>query len=218
MGKVSFPVDEHPLYREHAEALDRYVALLEEDQALRHELYDRPDPSKRRLRVACNECETPWCCNQRVSVDIVEALAIYRWAARRAPDALEAVVKRGKALRAGRPLDDKEHFRRKMTCPFLVKGRCAIFAVRPQRCRSHYMAGNPQRCRDELAPRETYEMNPDRTILNELRAIADDVRFFAHIEDVRVDELAQALHLVDEIVRGGVTWDRPRVLDWTLVE
>ena len=67
MKKVT-PSVAHPLLDEVREALDRYVALLEEDQALRHAQYDRLDPKRRRLRVMCNQCETPWCCNQRVAV------------------------------------------------------------------------------------------------------------------------------------------------------
>src|SRR5207249_4949741 len=79
-GTMVFPLD-HFLFSEAAPLLDRYRALLEEDQALRHAEYDRPDPKRRRLRVACNDCSTPWCCNQRVAVELVEALVIYRYAA-----------------------------------------------------------------------------------------------------------------------------------------
>ena len=71
---------------------------------------------------------------------------------------------------------------------------------------------------DEIAPRETYEMNPDNTILAELRTLADDIRFFSHIKDARIEELSQALHFVDEIARNEVTWDHPRVLDWDLID
>src|SRR5262249_33279014 len=38
-----------PLFSEHAEALDRYLQLLDEDQALRAAEYERPDPARRRL-------------------------------------------------------------------------------------------------------------------------------------------------------------------------
>jgi hypothetical protein len=213
--KVSLPVA-HPLLDETREALDRYVALLEEDQALRHAEYDRPDPKRRRLRVMCNQCDTPWCCNQRVAVEFVEALVIFRWAAEHAPLALAAAIARGEALRRLPAMTDAEFFRRRQSCPFLVKGACAIFPVRPHRCRSHYMGGNPMKCRDELQPKETYEMSPDRGLLAELEKIADDVKFDQLITDVRPTELSELMLFIDRLL-GRQRWRAPRVLDWDLV-
>jgi Fe-S-cluster containining protein len=211
------PVLDHPLLTEPRGALDRYVALLTEDQALRAAEYERPDPKRRRLKVACNDCSVPWCCNQRVTVEPTEALVIYRYAAEHAPVALAAALRRGADLHTGPPLSDDQFFRRKVACPFLVKGRCAIYLVRPYQCRCHYMSANPQKCRAELSPSETYEMNPDPTLLAELREIAKDVEFEHLIEGVRPTELSEVLLLVDRLVRRG-PWSAPRELDWDLVE
>ncbi|MSP63505.1 MAG: hypothetical protein EXR72_24810 [Myxococcales bacterium] len=216
MKKASLPVA-HPLLDQPEGALDRYVALLEEDQALRHAEYDQPDPKRRRLKVSCNQCTTPWCCNQRVTVDLVEALAIYRWATVNQPVALGAAIARGKDLRSKPPLTDSEFFRRRVTCPFLIKKQCAIFPVRPHRCRTHYMGGNPMKCRDELAPTETYEMSPDGQLLAELETIAEDVKFQNFVTDTRPTELSEVLLLIDHLVRRG-PFAAPTVVDWTVVE
>ncbi len=212
---MNFPLDA-PLLADVRAELDRVEALLVEDQALRHAEYDRPDPKRRRLRVACNDCETPWCCNQRVAVELVEALVIYRHAAEHAPRALQAALERGEALHARPPLDDAAFFRKKMQCPFLDRGRCTIFAVRPHRCRTHYMAGNPQKCRNELQPSETYEMSPDRALLREIEQAADDVRFALLLDGAKTTELAETLYLIDRVARGGKRWKIVRTLDWDL--
>jgi len=209
--------DQHYLLREHSERLDQYQRLLEEDQALRHAEYDRPDPKRRRLRVACNECATPWCCNQRVDVGIVEALVLYRYAAQRAPRELDEAIARGAASRKRAPLDESAFFRRRLPCPFLVRGKCAVFPVRPHRCRTHYMAGNPQKCRDQLAPTETYEMSPDRSLLAELARVAEELRFDAWIEGAKPTELSEVMHLVDALATAP-RWKQPTVLDWPLVD
>lgn len=215
MKKVSLPII-HPLVDEPEGALDRIVTLLEEDQALRHAEYDKPDPKRRRLRVSCNQCDVPWCCNQRVAVEFVEALVIFRWAATHAPVALAHAIDRGHKLRGAPPMTDAEFFRRRVTCPFLIKNECSIFPVRPHRCRSHYMAGNPMKCRDELQPKETYEMSPDNALLAEIDALADDVRFNHFIEGARPTELAELMAFIDGLLQRG-PWKSPRVLDWDLV-
>lgn len=212
---------EHPLYTEHAAALDRYLALLDEDQAEREAQYERPDPSRRRLRVACNTCETPFCCNQRVDVTLVEALVLYRWAATHARPQLEEALRRGHELHTRKkPYDIEAFFRRRVPCPFLVKGRCSVYRVRPWPCRTHYMASAPLKCRDELAPSETYAMDPDPTIVAELKSIGDDLLFFSQIEAVEPVELSEVLHLVDRLL-ALPDLPRPRKgtmrLGWALV-
>ena len=216
MADVSSPL-EHPLFRDHGEALDRYEALLVEDQAQRDAEYARPDASRRRLKIACNDCTAPWCCYQHVDATLVEALVLYRWASTHAPGALQAALARGRALEKDPPADDAAHFRRKLPCPFLVGGRCAVYPVRPHRCRSHYMAGPPKLCREELAPRDTYGMSPDPKLLEELSQLGSDLAFFAQVEDVAVSELSRLLRLVDQVARSGVTWSRPVRLEAGLV-
>ena len=107
-------------------------------------------------------------------------------------------------------------FRRRVACPFLVKGRCSVYPVRPWACRTHYMAGNPLKCRDELQPSETYAMDPDPTIVAELARIVEDVRFFAQIERVVPVELSEVLHLIDKLLVAPA-WQAPVTLDWPLV-
>lgn len=205
------------LFTEHAAALDRYLALLDEDQALREAEYERPDPSRRRLKVACNGCQTPFCCNQRVDVNLVEAMVLFRWAARHARPQLEEALRRGHELHTRRkPYDIEAFFRRRVPCPFLVKGRCAVYRVRPWPCRTHYMASAPLKCRDELQPSETYAMDPDPTLLAELRALAADVTFFAQVDAVAPVELSEVLHLVDKLL-AVPPWKAPVTLDWPLV-
>jgi Fe-S-cluster containining protein len=210
----------HPNFDAAEGALERYRELLEEDQQLRHAEYDRPDPKRRRLRVMCNQCETPWCCNQRVEVDLVEALVIHRWASIHQPRLLQQAVKRGRELAARPALDDAEFFRRKTPCPLLERGQCGVFAVRPMRCRTHYMAGNPQKCRDQLQPSETYAMSPDRALIAEIERTAEEAKFDALIEGApeRPRELAETLALVDALLSDGArSWRAPRAVGWDLV-
>jgi Fe-S-cluster containining protein len=210
----------HPNLDAAAAALERYRELLEEDQQLRHAEYDRPDPKRRRLKVMCNQCETPWCCNQRVEVDLIEALVIHRWASEHQPRLLAQAVKRGRELAARPALDDAEFFRRKVTCPLLERGQCGVFSVRPMRCRTHYMGGNPQKCRDQLQPSETYAMSPDRGLIAEIERTAEEAKFDALIEGSaeRPRELAETLALVDALLGGDArTWRAPRAIGWDLV-
>ena len=212
------------LFRDHAAALDRYLALLDEDQAQRSERFEHPDPSKRRLRVACNHCETPFCCNQRVDVELVEALVLFRHAAEHARPQLEEAIRRGHLLHSARPTaergppiaEDEAFFRRRVACPFLVKGRCSIYRVRPWSCRTHYMASNPLKCRDELQPSETYSMDPDPALLGELQKLAEDVRFFAQVESMAPSELSQVLHLIDGLL-ALPPWREPQRLDFATI-
>ena len=212
---MSFNV-EHSLFADVASALDRYEELLAEDQVLRHAEYDRPDPRRRRLKIACNDCDTPWCCNQRVTVDFVEALVIYRWASRNEPRALAAAIARGKALHEQPALTDSEFFRRGDPCPLLIKGQCTVFSVRPQRCRSHYMAGNPKRCRTELAPTETYKMSPDKALLREITQVADEVEFELLISSAPPGELSETLYFIDQLLPRP-RWRVPIRLGWDLI-
>jgi Fe-S-cluster containining protein len=205
-----------------AAALDRYQALLEEDQALRHAEYDKPDPKRRRLRVSCNECGTPWCCNQRVEVGIVEALVIHRWAAKNQPRLLAAAVARGRELAARPALDDTAFFRRRTPCPLLEKGQCGVFDVRPIACRTHYMAGNPLKCRDQLQPSETYAMSPDRALMAAIEQTAEEARFDALLEEAeagaRPRELTETLALLDAIEADPPKpWREERAAGWDLV-
>lgn len=201
---------------EHGAQLDRYLALLDEDQALRDAEYARPDPTRRRLRIACNDCTAPACCNQRVDVNLVEALVIYRHAAEHARRQLAEALRRGDDLRRRPPADDGAFFRRRTPCPFLDRGRCTIYRARPLACREHYMAGNPNKCRDELAPTDTYGMNPDPTLIAELRQVAEDYLFFTQIESVEPRELSETLRFIDKLL-DLPRWTRPRPLAWSAV-
>jgi Fe-S-cluster containining protein len=220
----------HPLLAEHAATLDRLEALLLEDQAQRAEQFENPDPARRRLKVACNDCTSPWCCYQRVTVDFAEALLIYRHAAQKARPQLEAAFKRAKELRHergkerrlvtkdGKPPppwtdDDDAYFRHRLPCPFLQHGRCTVYPVRPDRCRTHYMQANPQKCRDELTPSETYAMDPSARLKNEIAEVKNDLQFFAQVKDMVPVELAEVLLLIESL-RGQPLWDRPRTLEF----
>ena len=215
---LRFPALDHFLFTENTAALDRYQSLFDEDDELRHAEYDRPDPKRRRLRVMCNDCETPWCCNQRVDMELVQAMVLYRWAAANVPVQLAAAIARGKEQRGWKePLTEAEFFHKKMSCPFLVKGRCSVYAARPHPCRTHYMGGNPSKCRDELQPSETYAMDPDGGLIAEMARIADDVKFFALIEDVEPTELCETLHFIDELA-SVPKWKKPGLLDWRVVD
>lgn len=203
-------VESHFLFRDHRASLDRYLALLDEDQALRAGEYERPDPARRRLRVSCNQCTTPFCCNQQVDIDLAEALVLFRWALEHARPQLQEALRRGHELhqRQGRRRDphpapmseDESFFRRRVPCPFLSQGRCTVYRVRPWPCRTHYMAGNPLKCRDQLQPAETYAMDPDPTLRAELAQLSEDLRFFAQVEAVEPRELSQVLHLVERLL------------------
>lgn len=65
-----------------------------------------------------------WCCHQRVGATAVEVLHIAGELRRHAQ--AESLIARLDAWNAGRP------------CVFLVEGACAIYALRPLKCRSLY--------------------------------------------------------------------------------
>ncbi len=193
------PPPPHPWIEHVREQVDAVLALFEEDNALREEQYENPDPLKRRLRVSCNECTKPSCCKHRVSVTFAEALALYAWASEHERHLLEMIVARG-AEAAQRPqLSEDAWFRRGQYCTFFVDGRCRVYAARPHACRTHYMKGNPSACARELMPPQTYAMDPDPKTRTELDRLDEDMRFFSLVGEWGVDELSQALYVIDRL-------------------
>lgn len=94
------------------------------------------DTAPDRDRIACREGCT-WCCDLYVSAPAPQIFAIADHVRENSPDlraeisrlqaADTAVRGRGADMRA---LDN-------LFCPFLIQGRCGIYAVRPAACRAH---------------------------------------------------------------------------------
>ena len=192
---------------DHARGHDQHVAAAHDVGRAGHLLEDLPVDQVVDLPVV----------GMRVATELVEAMVLFRWSAKNAPVQLAAAIARGKELHRWRKeLTDAEFFHRRTNCPFLVRGRCSVYAARPHPCRTHYMGGNPLKCRDELQPAETYAMDPDSGLFAEAKQIADDLKFFALIDDVVPTELSELLYYLDRLATVP-KWKKQRKLDWQLV-
>jgi hypothetical protein len=136
-----------------------------------HEIFDRAmanarDDIEAQGPVACRQgCN--WCCHQHVTVLAAEALAIH---AHIAGTPLAA------RLRASIPAivgtDPKARKVARTPCPFVDDGGCAIYALRPNRCRSVH-SRDVEYCRRRYDGAVDEPVSPDRPIPVEPVALAD---------------------------------------------
>jgi hypothetical protein len=136
-----------------------------------HEIFDRAmanarDDIEAQGPVACRQgCN--WCCHQHVTVVAAEALAIH---------AHIAGTKLAARLRASIPAivgtDPKARKLARTPCPFVDDGGCAIYALRPNRCRSVH-SRDADYCRRRYDGAVDEPVSPDRPIPVEPVALAD---------------------------------------------
>ena len=130
------------------------------------------DNSNRRLDVALASAADAhtlacsagcsWCCYFSVDVRAVEVAVLLRYmeqqlsAAERTRIRVEA--ERNRQLLE--QLSDSERVQRNIKCPFLVQGRCSVYAARPQTCRN-YHATDAAGCRQSFEQPENVDIDPD---------------------------------------------------------
>jgi Fe-S-cluster containining protein len=132
--------------------------------AVRRDPIGAREASNARLDAATKEglAETPvplacrkgcsWCCHFRVDAQPDEVLLIHRYAADKLPASIAdgiAARARAAAKRIAAMTSD-EHMATNIACAFLVDGACAVYPVRPSRCRAFHST-------DEAVCRQSYE-------------------------------------------------------------
>ena len=136
-----------------------------------HEIFDRAMANLRadieaQGPVACKQgCN--WCCHQHVTVLAAEALAIHVHIAgtplaARLRTSIPAIVGKDPGARKAA----------RTPCPFVDEGGCAIYALRPNRCRSVH-SRDADYCRRRYDGAVDEPVSPDRPIPVEPVAVAD---------------------------------------------
>lgn len=126
---------------------------------MRHDaaIASAPDVGTLACRAGCT-----WCCYFSVDVRAVEVFRILDSIEREFTSEQRARVYA--EIRANsaalRGLDELERMRRNVKCPFLVEGRCSIYALRPQTCRN-YHATSAEGCRQSYEQPENLEIDPE---------------------------------------------------------
>jgi Fe-S-cluster containining protein len=111
--------------------------------------------------LACKE-GCAWCCHFSVDLRPVEVVRILdfieRFFSPGQREQLRAEVEANRAVLAG--LDEIERMQRNVKCPFLIEGRCSIYAARPQTCRN-YHATDAAGCQKSFDEPDNRDIDPD---------------------------------------------------------
>ncbi|MGC3982938.1 MAG: YkgJ family cysteine cluster protein [Steroidobacteraceae bacterium] len=111
--------------------------------------------------LAC-QAGCSWCCHFSVDVRPVEVLNIVEFMRRTFTSAelqrLRQEIETNSAIFA--PLDEMQRMQRNIKCPFLMEGRCSIYAARPQTCRN-YHATDVTGCRQSFEQPDDMDIAPD---------------------------------------------------------
>ncbi len=183
------------LQQAHAE-IDRLgpVAAYESSR-LRHDA--RISAAADAHTLACkNGCF--WCCYFTVDVRAVEVFSILDFMDRELRLTEQARVRSEIAANSEllRGLSDLERMQRNVKCPFLVAGRCSIYAARPQTCRN-YHATDATGCQASYERPDNIEIDPEFAPLVYQSGGAHVDAFSSALEqrgyDVRAYELSTAL-------------------------
>lgn len=145
------------LARDDLRKLGVWRALENSQQRHDQRIAAAPDVGTLACRAGCT-----WCCHFSVDVRAVEAFAILdfmerTFTAERKARVLAEIRTHSAALLG---LDEFERMRRNVKCPFLIEGRCSIYAVRPQTCRN-YHATNVAGCQQSYEEPDNVDIDPD---------------------------------------------------------
>lgn len=120
-------------------------------------LAQAPDAPSLACQAGCS-----WCCHFSVDVRPVEVLNILEFVAQRfnplEREKLRTEIAANSAELA--QLDELQRMRRNLRCPFLLDGRCSIYAARPQTCRN-YHATNAAGCRKSFEEPDNDDIAPE---------------------------------------------------------
>jgi Fe-S-cluster containining protein len=135
------------------------VARALEQSQQRHDsrIASAPDVGTLACRAGCT-----WCCYFTVDVRAAEVFGILDFVERSfTAEAKARVYAEVRANAAAlKNLDESERMTRNVKCPFLTRGRCTIYAVRPQTCRN-YHATNAAGCQQSYEDPENSDIDPD---------------------------------------------------------
>jgi len=103
-----------------------------------------------------------WCCYFSVDVRAVEVVRILEFVAKHFSAEQQALLQQEASANAAvlGSLDEMERMRRNVKCPFLVEGRCSIYAARPQTCRN-YHATDAAGCQRSFEEPDDFEIEPE---------------------------------------------------------
>lgn len=134
------------------------IAAGERSQ-VRHEqrLAAAPDAATLACKAGCS-----WCCHFSVDVRAVEVFRILDFIeqhlSREEQQRIRCEVQTNRNVMA--PLDELGRMQRNIRCPFLVAGRCTIYAARPQTCRN-YHATSAAGCQQSFEEPDNMDIDPE---------------------------------------------------------
>jgi len=196
--------------RSRSDATKAYAKLLRGAEDAERQLLEREG-----IQFAC--CDGCfYCCHLRVEAKPYEVFLIAeRLAATRSTMELGHLVGRLKShVDRVSAMGEDEHLNANVPCPLLVDGRCSVYAVRPQGCRScHSLSVDP--CRQFFEdPSTSSNSKPTVVPVKELWAmgwLAAGSVFDSHGFDTTAHELGSALLLaLSNPSHGRRWWDRKR--------
>lgn len=146
------------------------------------------------------------CCHRLVVCTRIEALALAEYlneGGRLAPRA-RAIEDHAGALRQaieGPASETQGHhwFERRVPCPFLADGRCAVYALRPLSCRAHHSTDDPRGCSEPLR-----HVGQNRTILDAHELFAAMIQRAAGLIDRRYGVRGLLSIALDEMLAAGL--------------
>lgn len=100
------------------------------------------------IKPACR-AGCSFCCYYKVEARAVEVLAIQQYVlAKLKPELIRAIVEQAnRNVAEAKTLTHIEHLATNQRCPFLIDDKCAIYPVRPSKCRNFH-AADMQGCKD----------------------------------------------------------------------
>jgi Fe-S-cluster containining protein len=125
-------------------------------------------------KVACDTCKRAACCSLQVTAYLPEVQIIAE-RVRNDPDMMmriEAWTVRYLAIPGEVRGNEAEVFRRRMTCPFFIGGKCAIYEDRPISCRLHFvLAEDESGCQFDADPTATLTKIDQRAVHLEMHKV-----------------------------------------------
>ena len=102
-----------------------------------------------------------YCCYYKVEVRALEVLAIQQFVVSNfEPEKIRQIIEQAsRNVSEAKGLSYEEHLVTNQQCPFLIENQCAVYAVRPSKCRNFHSA-------DVQGCKESYEQPENLTIPN----------------------------------------------------
>lgn len=147
---------------------DALMARFEAENPLPHAIACRPG------------CD--FCCHNQIEVLPLEALAIGSFVQALPPAELKQLQERietSLAQRAGKTKHDIARSRREFPCPFLSRGLCAIYPIRPLVCRAMHSLDADfcrQSLQDEDLPPDRYYLHREEIVRSIIKGLTDGCR------------------------------------------